>query len=138
MGQFSAAVSKFVREVPGRAETVVKESTQRVVSEAQTPLSEGGRMPVRSAFLRNSGISELNSVPRGPSRLGDGNPGEWDVGSLQLTLQGYQLADTIYFGWTAIYARKIEEQRGFVEAAAMRWPSIVEQVARELETRIRG
>lgn len=138
MGTFAAQVSKFVRQSEGRMNAVVAESAQRVIEVAQTPQAKGGRMPVDTGFLRNTGRVEINAIPSGPSRADDGNTGEFDAGSLTLTLAGVRPGDTISFGWSAIYARRMEERYGFVEAAAMQWTSIVEQVARELETRIRG
>ena len=138
MAGFAAQVSRFVRQTEARMDTVVKESAQRVISIAQTPRSEGGRMPVVTGFLRNTGSVAVNVVPSGPARNQSSDAGEWDIGDTQLTIANARPGDTIYFGWSAIYARRMEEKYGFVEAVAMQWPSIVAQVAREVEQRIVG
>lgn len=137
MGDFSAAVSRFVRQSEDRMDAVVKESAQRVIEVAQTPRAKGGRLPLDTGFLRASGKVAINAIPSGPSKAGDGNPGAFDIGSITLTIANTRPGDTITFGWTAIYARKMEERYAFAEAAAMEWPSIVRQVSRELEQRIR-
>lgn len=138
MGRFAAQVSDFVRQSEARMNAVVHQSTQRVIEIAQLPRDKGGRLPKVTGFLQLTGSVEINAIPTGPSRNEGNVSGEWDIGSVTLTIANARPSDTIYFGWTAVYARKMEERYGFAEAAAMQWPSIVAQVARELETRIRG
>lgn len=136
MGEFAAKIRAFVNQTEEDVATAVKESAQRTMSIAQTPIREGGKMPVVSAFLRNTGGAELNGMPSGPSRPDDGSPEEWSLGSISLVIAGYQLGDSIGMAWSAIYARKAEEIHGFRDDAAMQWQQTVEAVVREIRMRV--
>lgn len=136
MGEFAARIAGFVNQAEEDVATVVKESAQRTMSIAQTPIREGGHMPVVSAFLRNTGGAELNGMPSGPARPDDGAPGEYSLGAISLVIAGYKLGDSIGMGWSAIYARKVEEIHGFREDAAMKWTQTVEAVVREVRMRV--
>lgn len=133
---FAASVSKFITVSEARVDAVVKESTQRVIEEAQLPVAKGGKMRVDTSFLRNSGVVSLTGMPSGPSRpTGDDAPQAQDVNA---AIANAAPGASIWFGWTANYARPREYADGFLRSAAQNWRSIVSKVAGELKERING
>jgi hypothetical protein len=105
----------------------LKASILDLVENAQHTVNEGGRMRVDTGFLRWSGVSALNVIPRGPTH-GDRkakNSYLYDGGSLDATLAKMKMGDTFYFGWTAHYARYRELYDGFLEGAMQQWSRIV-------------
>lgn len=126
---FAADVADWVRETEGVLLNVIRESVDEAVHEMQIPKSEGGRMPVDTGFLRSSGMSSLNGWPSGPDDKPDDalpNSYKWDGESVSVTLSNFNLGDTFYFGWTAVYALKQETYNGFLGATAQNWQSIVD------------
>ena len=143
MGRFFADVSGFVRRSKNAMDFVTKDAAQTAFHEAQlegpsigngSP-GKGGRMPRVSGFLRSTGVASVNSVPSGPSRqVGDG-PFAWDASAAELVILNSQPGDVIYFGWSAAYARRMEEKYGFVQATAMRWQGFVDNSAKKARVR---
>lgn len=134
--RFSAQVEAFVTKAKLKLETVVKEAAQDVFRIAQTPVAQGGNMPVDTGFLRNTFVSELNGggLTSGPD-------------AYILSIAGYELGDTIFGGWTAEYAMRMEygfvgedaagrnfNQAGrfFMNSAAQQWQQIVARHAAEI------
>lgn len=135
---FAAQVNKWVQASQGRMEAVLKQSAQEVIEIAQTPRSKGGRMRVDTGFLINSGKASIGTLPAGRSD----NPGvnigdEWDDGQVTLTLVRLKPGQTLYFGWTANYARARENKDGFLRMAAQQWQQIVNKNAAELRRRVK-
>jgi hypothetical protein len=126
-GTFAADLQRFGAKVQRRALDVARESIQDVIDDAQTPKDKGGRMPVRTGFLRNSLASGLN-----------GSFGPPDENSYILTIGQLDLGDVARFAWTAEYA--IFQELGtsafagnhFVGVAAAKWPQFVEANARRI------
>lgn len=130
---FTASVKAWGDKALENAELVLKASAQELVSIAQTPEAQGGRMPVDTGFLRNSLVSGLN----GAMNQGGGD-------SYGLTIAGMKLGDTAQFAWVAAYARRLEYGftgqdspgrnysqggRHFVGSAAAQWQRIVAENA---------
>lgn len=92
--KFEADLSRFADLTVDKAMRVVKQSAQETINDAQTPVAQGGSMPVDSSFLRNSLATELNgaAVAQGP-----------DVAVLTISLM--EPGDLMRAGWTAPYAR---------------------------------
>lgn len=120
MSSFTAQIKAFADKSKEKIEAVVKQSAQEVFSIAQTPIAQGGRMPVDTGFLRNSLISELN----GATVAGGAD-------AYVLAVAGMELGDTVFAGWTAEYARFQEYGTSafpgnhFMLAAAQQWQAIV-------------
>lgn len=132
---FAADVDAWARKSKLRMEAIFKESLQRVVEDANTPRAQGGNMPVDTGFLRNSLLADINAMPSGPSRReGDGpiKPSD-DVG---LVFVRATLGDTLYVGWSAVYARRMNIKYGFRDSAAQKWPQVVAEVTAEAKRRI--
>jgi hypothetical protein len=124
---FTAQLKDFADKSERRMLAVARESVQDVMQDAQTPVAQGGRMRVKTGFLRNSVASGLNGSfgpPGGDSYL--------------LAISGMQLGDVVRFAWTAFYALPRElGSRGqsgdhFVGVAAAKWPQFVEANAARL------
>lgn len=144
-GSFSATVSQWVRETKARQTAVFRESAQRTVDVAQTPVSQGGRMRVDTGFLRASlqavigdGNFTLRAKPDGAASFA------YDAGAVSLVIAKATIIDPITVGYTANYARPREYgargQAGdrFVGLAAQQFPRIVREVCAEARKRVEG
>lgn len=126
---FSAQVGRHIARYKDRMEAVFKEATQATIREAQTPVSQGGRMPVDTGFLRNSLVSGLN----GSTSLAGAD-------SYVLTIAQAGISDTIEAGWTANYAKYVEAGsqgrtgRFFMRGAAQNWRKHVRDAAAKYKT----
>jgi len=125
-------LNKWVLKTEARMEAVAKESFQRLINEAQEPVTKGGNMRVDTGFLRNSGTASIDTLPIGNSV----NPftkkdeaGQWDASSQAAVINSLKIGEIIYFGWTANYAIHRENKDGFVRRAVQDWPRIVHQVS---------
>lgn len=140
---FDAVIDKIVADTEEKMLAVVKNSIQEVVEDAQTPLSEGGKIHVDTGFLRSSGQAQLNQIPKGEIRGRKRKKGEEGVlpeyampdnaDYILPTLAKMKIGDTFYFGWTAIYALYQEIYHGFMESAVMKWKEIVDGQIRRLK-----
>ena len=130
---FSAQIEAWARKGRGRMEAIFRESTQRVLEDANEPMADGGRMRIKTGFLRNSLAASLQGMPRGPSRREDGQGRPEDI---NLIIARAQVGDTIWAGWTAAYAAPREAKDGFLESAAQRWPQTVSAVTAEAKRRL--
>lgn len=129
-----AEIDDFILESEDRMIRLMRQSVADVVDNAQTSTAKGGRMRVDTGFLRASGQMSLTGMPSGPARGAkdatkhqyDSGGGDWSKGSnVTEKLSKAKLGDTIYFGWTANYARYRELYDGFLEGALMQWARIV-------------
>lgn len=140
---FNAIMDKFVADSKDKMLKVVKNSIKEVVEDAQRPVKEGGKMPVDTGFLRLSGHSQLNQIPKGEIRGRHRKKGEEGVlpeyampdnaDYILPILAKMKIGDTFYFGWTAVYALKQEIYHGFMESAVMKWKEIVDNQIRRLK-----
>ncbi len=122
-----------------RQEAIFRESAEALMEQANTPEGRGGKMPVDTGFLRNSSVA---------SKDGPGTP---DSSDPALVFAALQLGETVWAGWTAAYAMRMEhgfsgkdslgrqyEQagKGFMRAAAQNWDFIVNEVTAKVKARI--
>ena len=154
--KFEAQVSGWVKQSKRRMDAVRKESVQRLVTIAQTPVAKGGNMPIDTGFLRSSLLATTTAIPRVGDDYQDsavGKEGDAVSPTITVALAGWTPEQTLYLGWTAVYARAahygsesgvgVDERGGYtgrparlwVTLAAQRWPQIVAEVARELRSR---
>ena len=137
---FSADVDAFVQQTNKRMRALVLQSTEDLINQAQTPVAKGGKMRVDTGFLRASGQVSLTGMPSGPTRGDtnkDGSKRKYRVSdfSASAKLTGFQLGETIFFGWTAEYAKYREAYDGFLYSAIQNWQSIVNRVAEQIKQR---
>jgi hypothetical protein len=144
-GSFSAAVSEWVRETKARQEAVFKESAQRVVEVMQTPVSQGGNLPVATGFLRASLTAILGAgLPIARDNPVDGGSFSYTGEQINLVIASADIGDTITIAYAANYAVHVEygargrPARRFVALAAQQWPRIVEEVTLEAKARAGG
>lgn len=131
---FTAQVSSWVRDVEGVLEAIFRESSKRVIEDMLVPVGAGGSMPIRTGFLRASLLASTTAMPT-LTRRNEGNViVAFDAGPVTLAIAGADLGETIFAGFTAVYAAAVNYGRGylFLEKAAQKWPAIVSQVEAEL------
>ena len=135
---FETQIDKFIINTRARLEAVVKQSLRDTVFEAQTTIYDGGKMRVKTGFLRASGGASLESMPFGPSRGDKEKTYTWDSKPFQLVLDSLKIGDTFYFGWTANYAKYREAYDGFVEGALQNWQKKVDAVVAQFKNKDMG
>lgn len=139
MPKFEDTVNKFADKGAEKLLAVARDAINSVVEQANTPVSKGGRMRVDTGFLRASGVAELNQIPSGPTEGRARSAGETgeiyhpDSGNLNLILAKMKLGDTVFYGWTARYAKYRETYDGFLETALQNWQSIVNVSIRKFQ-----
>jgi hypothetical protein len=126
--QFTADVSKFVEFTTRDMKKVFLQSFQDVLIDANTPVGDGGLMPVDTSTLRNSLTIEFNGNP--VSKGGDVSI---------LSLSGYELGQPASAEWAVAYATRrhylVNGLRGgglWRDVAAAKWSSIVTANANKL------
>lgn len=135
----------WVKKSQRRMDYVTKTAAQSVIHEAQLEgpsltrgaPGKGGNMPKVSGFLASTGRAQIGSMPSGPSQEPGSGSFAWDQGATELVILNSQPGDVIFFGWTAAYARAMEDKYGFMRSAAAKWQGFVEDATREARARIR-
>ncbi|MCO7469512.1 hypothetical protein NJG16_05515 [Stenotrophomonas maltophilia] len=137
--KFGDQVKAFAEKTKLRQEAIFKASAQRLMEEANTPEGQGGKMPVDTGFLRNSAGASTEGPPEAGGQ------------AMGLVFLGLQVGQTVWAGWTAKYAMRMEHGfygedskgrkyaqagKGFARAAAQNWVFIVEAVAKEVKDQI--
>lgn len=123
---FEKQVTAWSRKSESRMEAVFKTAVQDMIEDAQLPVDKGGRMRVDTGFLRNSGVAGINKIPEGSS-----DPA--NMAKVALIINKAKIGDTIYFGWTANYARYRESKDAFMRMAAQKWGRFVKVAARRIK-----
>ena len=123
---FETKIDEFVINSKERMLAVVRQSISNVVEDAKTPVAKGGRMRIKTGFLRASGGASLNAPPTGPRRGDPKGTYTWAAESVNTVLAKMKLGDAFYFGWTAHYAKYREVYDGFLESAAQKWQTHVD------------
>lgn len=138
---FKQQVGAWVSESEKRLLAVQQQSIEEVVTRAQRPIEEGGSMPVVTGNLRKSLIVAINGMKAGKGE-------ESHINAIPLMRPG----DTVFIGWTAEYARRMEygftgtdslgrsynqQGYGFLRQAVQKWGQIVRDNARSFERAFR-
>jgi hypothetical protein len=131
---FSADVDDFVKSTKKRMRALMISATVDLIELVQTPTGKGGKMRVKTGFLRASGQYSLTGMPSGPAR-GDPDKKYTYKPVSQVALKGFELGQTIWFGWTANYARVREAYDGFLISGVQQWQSIVNKRCIEIRQR---
>ncbi|TPN90147.1 HK97 gp10 family phage protein [Mesorhizobium sp. B1-1-5] len=147
MASFAATVGDWCAKVPNALEIVFKESAQELVSQLDRLLADevyAKPQPPgykRTGFLRASLMASTSAMPT-LSRDNPGAPVPTDLGDVILVINGADLGDTIYLGYTANYAAFVHygangtTPRPWVTLVAQRWITIVEAKAAEVKARL--
>ena len=129
--QFAAAVEAWAAKTARQMEAVARDSIRDVVEDAQTPVSSGGDMPVKSGDLRDS----LVTVTIGPDLKG--------ADSYRTALATWNLGDPFKVGWSVNYALARHYSGGsgpgllWRDKAAQKWPRIVRKNALAAKSTVR-
>ena len=129
-GPWSRKIEERLRTYNQRLEAVFKMSAQNVVRGMTTPRAKGGRMRVRTGFLRSSLMGSTATMPlinptsRPPLKTPD-NTYDFSLGPISGVIVSARLSDTIYLGFTAAYAAPREHFDGFIEAETQKWQGYV-------------
>ncbi len=139
---FSAHVSEQLRKLDDAVEAVFRASVQELIELAQS------YCPVDTSYLVNSMEMSLTEMPQvDPEKRGDG--GEVEQATISASIIGDGFGATVYVGWTAAYAARIEfgftgedslgrtfkqPAQGFVRRAVEEWPAIVKRNEERLIT----
>lgn len=139
VSKFAAQIDTWANQTSRDLELIFKESAQELFSKAQTPVAQGGNMPVDTGFLRNSFVAGLN-----------GSTSLTGPDAYVAAIAGAKLGDVVFGGWTAKYAARIEfgfsgqdslgrtynqDGRGFARKAAMEWQQIVQRNAAKVRAK---
>lgn len=94
MPSYAAQIRQWNAKAKRNTRNIMRTAIQDVLSDAQTPVAQGGAMPVDTGNLRNTLASGLNGSlgPEGPD-------------SYVLTIAQMEPGDIAKFRWTAEYAR---------------------------------
>lgn len=145
---FGASFAAFRDKTKARMQAVLAESVQDVMDIAQTPVANGGRMPVDTGALINSVATELNGRQLGTASDTPDKSGAQSATNIALLVTEMQPGDVARIAWTAAHAlaqhegRVIEKADGtsvslegkrWVDGAAAQWPQIVERNVKRLK-----
>jgi hypothetical protein len=142
---FAATVGDWCRTVPEAIEVVFRESAEELVRVMDMLLVESvyDRAPARSGykrtgFLRASLVASTTAMPM-LTRDNPGVPVPADLGDVVLVIEGLELGQTLYVGFTARYAAFVHysgDAAPWVDLAAQRWSSIVTAKSAEVRARL--
>jgi hypothetical protein len=140
---FTSVIKQFEIKVKKRLRVTAREAVQQTVEIAQHPAREGGRMRIKTGFLRASIQAALGTMPKGPTTgqkgVKDDHYREQVAGSPvgAVLLQWEPGVMPIYVGWTANYARIREYRDGFLRGAVQQWDRSVARAAKKAKAVIR-
>lgn len=145
---FAAQVGAWAAKTKQRQTAVFRSSAQRVANEVRQTVNEGGALPIKTGNLRRSLLASTTAMPStaaAKTEFGDKS------GEIQLTIAGAEIGQTVYLGFQANYARRLnygfvgedslgrtynQAGRHFVEAVAQRWPQIVKEEAARIQSQV--
>lgn len=145
---FEADVADWVRRVDGAFEVVFREAAQDLAEEMDLLLVQTvyDRPPAasgykRTGFLRASFVASTTAMPL-LVRENPGIPVPADLGDVIMVIQGAEVGETIFLGYTANYGAFVHfsanGQPGapWVSMAAQRWPQILARRAEIVRNRL--
>lgn len=145
---FSAAVGAWASKAEKRMLAVFRESAQAVANEVRIAKENGGNMPVKLGNLRRSLMASTSAMPS--VRAGKDQKFQDNDAQINLVIAGAEIGQTIYLGFQANYARRMEygftgedslgrsynqQGNGFVRLTAQQWPGIVADSAWKIQRR---
>jgi hypothetical protein len=136
--QFAATIGKWCADVREAQEAVFKEASQRLIHELDdliTQMVYGAPETdyQRTGFLRASLMASTQAMPY-LNRANPGAPVAADYGDVILTINGLEIGEKLYLGYTAEYGAYVHygtsrmAGRPWVSLVAQRWQQIVAEV----------
>jgi hypothetical protein len=142
----SAATTKKAIAIGAGLGKIKADGSRGNSKKAFGPVHSGGsgNIPVDTGFLRASLLASTSSMPliEASAHPEEGKSYAYNEGEIEAVISGAEIGETLYFGYTAAYARAAEygyksrAPRRFVALAAQRWQEIVDQKASELKGRL--
>lgn len=133
---FQDQIDDWILRSTELTEAVLQDAAQEMAIEANTPVSQGGRMRVDTGFLRNSIAAQVGSLPSGPNIQPEGfNNQDWNPEAIAIAINNWRLGQTLFIGWTANYAQARENRDFFARTVQQRWPEFVSQSVQKLRLR---
>jgi hypothetical protein len=146
---FSAAVDAWVRATKERIEAVFHIATEDLAEEVVA------KAPIDTGFLRHSFQASGTQMPliRADAKPAEGAKYPADAGPINLVISNVPLGETVYLGFVAAYALRIEygfvgqdalgrtynqAGRGMVRLAAQNWPWIVAEATARAKAAVRS
>ena len=126
----NVTIDQWVAKSQARLDAVWKTAAQDIAREVQTPRAKGGKLPVDTAFLRNSFAADINAAPSG-----DGDS-PYSSGPISIVINRAKIGDRVVFGWGANYAIYMEAKYSFIRSATQNWQQIVDKAAQKVKTRV--
>lgn len=143
MTGFAASVADWVNEVEGAAEAIFKESVQELVATAQS------RVPIDTGYMKNSLLGSTAMMPpiNPEAAPAKGSSHPYTGGEITAVINGLDLGETVWLGYTAVYSLRLEygfngvdslgrvynqQPIGFVRLAAQDWVNIVQRQSQRL------
>ncbi len=130
--KFAATTNQWVVQSKSRMRAWVRTTLQDLDREIALPVNKGGNMPVITGNLRRSRLASTDSMPSIKGREFSGEPG----GQITGVIANFQLGQKFFYGFQAIYARRVEEIRGFLRLALQRFPAIANAAAIKIQARV--
>lgn len=141
MPGFSAGVDSWIASRKDWLDRVFKQSAQEVIEVVQA------KVPVDTGFCRATAQVSTTEMPSiNPDATNEAKEiYVWDPDPVVLAIAGAMSGQTIFFGYTAAYAPRLEFEgysrqapEGFVRLGAQQWPDIVARNASRLASEIGG
>lgn len=146
---FSAEVDAWVLETKERIQAVFHMAAEDVAEEIVA------KAPIKTGFLRHSFQASGSQMPviRADARPAEGVKYSVDAGPINLVITNVPLGGTVYLGFVAAYAQRIEygfvgedslgrtfnqAGKGMVRLAAQNWPWIVAEATARAKAAVRA
>lgn len=136
-GNVGKVTRQFAMRSKMRQEAIFRQTVQTLAHRSNTPIAQGGKLPVDTGFLRASQAGSRIGMPYGPTK-GQRNQvyATPFAGPIELIVAQSNIGDTVWIGWTAEYAIYMEARYGFMRSEAQNWQFIVQQATNEVRIRI--
>lgn len=129
---FSATIEEWARKSEERTAEVFRVSAATVADVMSRPLEDGGRLPVVTGNLRRS-LAASTIGP--PTMLWGRRKFEDNSAGIEAVIDSALIGQTIWLGFQAPYAQKVELDNGFMAMTAQHWKQIVEASAQAVKER---
>ncbi|MGX9443867.1 hypothetical protein ACWX0K_14995 [Nitrobacteraceae bacterium UC4446_H13] len=102
------------------------------------PGTGGGRLPVDTGFLWHSLVVSTEGMPMMRDNPTAAQSYTYNPGPINATIDNASIGQTLFCGYSAKYARKVEFSYGylFVNTATQRWSQTVNAVVQDLKGRM--
>jgi len=137
-------MGKWSEKAKRNTTMVMRSSVQKLATDVMSDVGSGaGQTPIDTGNLRNSLMASTAAMPS----VKDGEFGD-NSGQITLAIAGAEIGDTIWLGFQAAYAARLnygftgtdsarrsfnQSGRFFVEAKATKWQSYVDAAASEFK-----